>query len=598
MILELTVTEQRYHAVLEVLVAGVSVTAVAERYGVSRQSVHTWIHRYEDGGLAGLADQSRRPHGHPRQVDAKVEELICELRRTHHRWGPRRLVYELTKNHGVAELSRSTVYRVLVRNHLVDAKARKRRREDYARWERPVPMELWQLDIMGSVMLADGTEAKLISGLDDHSRFCVIARLVMRATGRAVCAAFADALREYGVPDEVLTDNGKQFTGRLGRPRPAEVLFERICRENGIVQRLTKVASPTTTGKVERWHQSIQTELVGDSGPFADLAAAQAAVDAWRNEYNNVRPHQSLGMATPAARFKPIPEAERKALPLRLPANLSEAPAPPPTPRPAPEAEVVPEVVEAPPVVVYPDAVEIERVVPGCGNLRVLGQQFWIGPALAGAVLRLWIDPISVHLSVAGRRLKTLPSRLSTNDIARLRAEGGAAAGPPPAMPSAGALLADAAIEVERSVNAIGLVGLGRRQIQVGQVLAGRRVTLRLEGEMIHVVVDGVLARTVASPFTAEQRARLAGARLAGPPPRIDTAPVRVQRTVSARGTIQVVKQKVQVGLPHARTIVTVLIHEAAMQVLNDDGDAILVVPRTTTGEVNRFKAFGKVRSS
>ena len=101
--------------------------------------------------------------------------------------------------------------------------------------------------------------------------------------------------------------------------------------------------------------------------------------------------------------------------------------------------------IEAPPAVLYPDAVEIERVVPGCGNLRVLGQQLWIGPALAGAVLGLWIDPISVHLSIAGRRLKTLPSRLSTNDIARLRAEGGAAAGPPSAMPSAGALLAGAA---------------------------------------------------------------------------------------------------------------------------------------------------------
>ena len=113
-------------------------------------------------------------------------------------------------------------------------------------------MELWQLDVTGSVFLADGTECKLVSGIDDHSRFCVIAVVVRRATGRAVCRAFIAAMRTYGIPDEVLSDNGKQFTGRFGKPRPAEVLFERICRRNGIVQRLTKPYSPPLTGQPQR----------------------------------------------------------------------------------------------------------------------------------------------------------------------------------------------------------------------------------------------------------------------------------------------------------------------------------------------------------
>ena len=104
----------------------------------------------------------------------------------------------------------------------------------------------------------------MISGIDDHSRFCVIATVVRagyrprRSAGRS-----SPRMRTYGMPEEVLTDNGKQFTGRFGKPRPAEVLFERICRENGITQRLTKPYSPTTTGKVERWHQTLQTELPG-----------------------------------------------------------------------------------------------------------------------------------------------------------------------------------------------------------------------------------------------------------------------------------------------------------------------------------------------
>jgi hypothetical protein len=103
------------------------------------------------------------------------------------------------------------------------------------------------------------------------------------------------------VPDEVLTDNGKQFTARFNKGG-GEVLFDRICRENGIEHRLTKPRSPTTTGKVEWWHQTIQREMLEDEGPFPDLAAAQAAVDRWRSEYNTARPHQSLDMAFPADR--------------------------------------------------------------------------------------------------------------------------------------------------------------------------------------------------------------------------------------------------------------------------------------------------------
>jgi len=110
-------------------------------------------------------------------------------------------------------------------------------------------MQLWQLDVTASLFLASGRECKVITGIDDHSRYCVIATVVYRATGRAVCAAFVAAMSEYGVPAEVLSDNGKQFTGRFGKPRPAEVLFERICRENGITQRLTKPRSPPLTGQ-------------------------------------------------------------------------------------------------------------------------------------------------------------------------------------------------------------------------------------------------------------------------------------------------------------------------------------------------------------
>ncbi len=411
MLVELSVMEQRYHAVMEV-VSGAPVSDVARRYGVSRQAVHGWLGRYEREGLAGLADHSHRPARQPRQLDAEIEALICRLRGGHPRWGPRRLLFELGKA-GVRPLpSRSTVYRVLARHGLVAARKRKRRRQDYKRWQREEPMQLWQLDVTGSVFLADGTELKLISGLDDHSRFCVIATVVRRATARAVCRAFLVAMAVYGIPDEVLTDNGKVFTGRFGKPRPAEVLFERICRKNGIRQLLTRPYSPTTIGKVERWHQTLQTDFLNDAGPFATVEDAQSAVDAWRREYNHDRPHQSLDMATPASRFRPSPPREGDALSLWAPADLN------PLTSPAPAADAA---AAAPEPVSWPEAVEVDRVVPPSGNMTIGPQQFWLGTARAGQKVTLWIDTATCHLSVGGWRVKTVPSRLTEVDLARLR---------------------------------------------------------------------------------------------------------------------------------------------------------------------------------
>ncbi|MEU8202919.1 IS481 family transposase [Streptosporangium sp. NPDC049046] len=321
---ELSVVEQRYQAVLQVS-SGASVTEVARRFGVSRQTVHRWLSRYRDQGLDGLSDRSSRPHTSPARTPAAVEALICELRRNHPRWGARRLAWELTRRPCPGPVpSRATVHRVLVRHGLVQLAPRGRRREDYKRWQRSEPMQLWQMDIVGGIMLADGTECKIVTGVDDHSRYCVAATVVMRPTGRAVCLALVDALSRHGVPDELLTDNGKQFTARFGRG--GEVLFDRICRENAITHRLTRPHSPTTTGKVERFHQSLRRELLNDHGPFDSIEHAQQVLDAFVADYNTHRPHQALDMARPTDRFRPR-SGER--LPLRLPADLRAAGAPP-----------------------------------------------------------------------------------------------------------------------------------------------------------------------------------------------------------------------------------------------------------------------------
>lgn len=123
-----------------------------------------------------------------------------------------------------------------------------------------------------------------------------------RERTRAVCDGLRQALAHYGAPEQILTDNGKVFTGRFNHP-PVEVLFDAICREQGIEHLLTQPRSPTTTGKIERFHRSLRAEFLSTAAPFPTLKAAQQALDEWVADYNTARPHQSLKMATPAQRF-------------------------------------------------------------------------------------------------------------------------------------------------------------------------------------------------------------------------------------------------------------------------------------------------------
>ena len=387
MLLELTVVEQRFNAVMEVIRDGLKVIEVADRYGVSRQTVHGWLRRYAAGGLDALADRSHRPDSCPHQMPAAVEARLCELRRHHPGWGQRRLAHELARGGIDPPPGLTSIYRALVRNGLIEPKARRRRKADYRRWERARPMELWQMDIMGGIWLTDGHELKAVTGIDDHSRFCVAAGLVERANASAVCRVFRAALDRHGNPEELLTDNGKVFTGRLG-PHPGEVLFDRICREHGITHRLTGIRAPTTTGKIERFHKTLRTELL-TGRRFDSLHHAQQVLDAWVADYNLRRPHQAIAMVVPARRFQP------------------DAAVPSPTIQPSQ------------PVIVSPT--EITRRVSASGLIGVCYQQVSAGRHLAGQVVTVRLHPTVLQVFFAGQLIRTVPRR-STKEVVQLRA--------------------------------------------------------------------------------------------------------------------------------------------------------------------------------
>jgi len=452
-LVELGLVEQRYKAVLEVLDDGASVTDVARRYGVGRQTVHTWLRRYAAQGLGGLVDKSSRPDTCPHQMPPRIEVRVLEMRRQHPGWGPRTILNRLIRE-GVEPLpDRSSIYRALVRHQLIFPNPRQRKASDYKRWERSRPMELWQMDVTAGVYLANGSRPLIVTGIDDHSRFCVCAQVVARATAKPVCDALVGAMAAHGMPESILTDNGKVFTNRFG-PGHSLVLFDRICQENGIRHLLTAPRSPTTTGKVERFHKTLKSEFLGGQ-IFASIEEAQGAIDAWVSEYNTSREHQSLGNRPPAERFA-LARAE-KLEPVSAPAATTSAPSP-----------------------------RLMRRVRTNGTVSLMNCKYHVGRYLAGQNVEVvykdgLVEIFSDSVLVATHARKHLPA---LDDAVHRQALAAA-----PSRPSTDAV-------VIRKVDKNGAVRFAGTTYWVGQAHRRHQVEVALLKDTVQIWGDGKLLRT------------------------------------------------------------------------------------------------------
>lgn len=456
--MELGVVEQRLVAVREVL-DGASVTDVARRNGVARQTVHAWLRRYAAKGVAGLIDKPSRPESCPHQMIPSIEARVIEMRRANPGWGPRTIRTRLDRE-GVTPLpGRSSIYRTLVRHRLITPVPRKRSRSDYKRWERARSMELWQIDIVGRFYLADGTEVKVVTGIDDHSRYCVCARVVARATAKPVCDALTFALRTHGAPDQILTDNGKVFTARFGQG-PGPVLFDRICQNNGIRHLLTAPYSPTTTGKVERFHKTYRAGFLTEHDRrYTTIAEAQAALDRWVEEYNTVRPHQSVGDRPPFERFRlaSLREAAEETASEIEPEELAETPRPP----------------------------GVSRWVDQAGSISLGGLNYRVGPVFAG-------EPVEVV--VQGGLVEILHAGVLVATHAERRKEGSAPLSqrPPKAPrsrpPSSG-------MTVVRSVDSGGSISFAGASYRVGRSWGGRSVEVAIVASAVQISENGKVIR-------------------------------------------------------------------------------------------------------
>jgi transposase InsO family protein len=408
-------------------------------------------------------------------MDPVIESRVLTLRDEHPVWGPDRIRYELEQEGTWSVPSRSAIYRALVRGERIDPVRRKRRRADYRRWERGRPMELWQMDVVGGVHLSDGVELKCVSGIDDNSRYVISAKLVARATARPVCEALLEALGRHGVPEQILTDNGKVFTGRFGpRGTASEVLFDRVCAENGIRHLLTAPRSPTTTGKVERLHKTMRAECFNlEDRRHGSIEELQAAVDEWVVEYNSRRPHQSLGMRPPAERFDLV----------KAPEPVTEF-----VPAPGPALAVGRHLPEG-----LPLARSVARFVGRAGQVRLAGFAYRVPVVLAGERVECVVEQNLVQIFHAGVLVGSCPQRHPKGRKGKrpvpVVVRNSPRAGGRPQLPVDGA-------EVLRTVDSGGSVSFAGTSYRAGTRWVGRQVTVAVIGTRVQISSGQELIKT------------------------------------------------------------------------------------------------------
>jgi len=290
------VQDQRVRFVVAASSGERAVSALCAEFGISRPTGYLWIERYRSGGVAAIAERSRRPHGSPRQTAVEVESQVVQLRMRYPDWGARKLAVLLDRQ-GIA-LPPTTVHRILLRHDLVHAADRHSQARQ--RFERERPNELWQMDFKGPKGWWHPVGP--LSVIDDHTRYLIALHATGSTRAEPVREQLEQAFEDCGVPEGMLMDHGVPWWSTQA-PSGNTSLALWLMRQ-GIGLHWSRIRHPQTQGKVERFHGSLQRALDKRGTPRENT---QAWLDAYRWEHNHIRPHEALGMQTPASVWQPSP---------------------------------------------------------------------------------------------------------------------------------------------------------------------------------------------------------------------------------------------------------------------------------------------------
>ena len=295
--------EEKLRFVFEYDTGNHTMTELCQRYEISRETGYVWLRRYREAGVPGLVARSRAAHRHSNQMPEELERMVLELRQAHMTWGPRKLQKILKKNEpGRIWPATSTIGALLKREGLVVVRKKRFRTAPYTQ---PLAHatnsnRVWCADFKGWFRTTDQERIDPLTISDAHSRYLLRCQAVEKTDTARVQAIFEAAFREYGMPAAIRTDNGPPFASSAvaGLSR-LTVWWIKL----GIVPERIAAGHPEQNGRHERMHRTLKHEAA--QPPAANRRKQQRALDRFREEYNQVRPHEALRMNTPAEVYEP-----------------------------------------------------------------------------------------------------------------------------------------------------------------------------------------------------------------------------------------------------------------------------------------------------
>jgi putative transposase len=308
---ETSAVDERVRFIADYLAGVDSMTELAERYGVSRQTAYLWVKRYVAEGPTGLHDRSRRPHTRPNATAPVVVDALLAARHRHPTWGPKKL---LGREWPLAERpALSTASAIRKKAGLVASPLRRRRPGHPGPPPSPIaaPNALWTIDFKGQFRTGDGQWCYPLTLIDSCSRYVLACQALPSTETRGARRVLERVFREYGVPDRIRSDNGVPFATVWAAARLSSLAIWWI--RLGIVPELIEPGRPAQNGRHERFHRTLKRETA--EPPAATLGRQQRLFTAYRQHFNHERPHEALGQLVPGDLYRPSTRAYPRELP-------------------------------------------------------------------------------------------------------------------------------------------------------------------------------------------------------------------------------------------------------------------------------------------
>lgn len=309
-----TTMEQKVEFICEWLSGNYKITELCKSFGISRPSAYLLISKYEKYGIEGLLEKSKAPRNHPNKTKEEIELKILKLKGLHHRWGAKKIRILLLNYFTENQIpSVTTIHNILSRNGLVCPQRRIRRVKPlYPIYDPHECNQVWSADYKGKFKMGNLKYCHALTIADSKSRFLFTAKAHISENFKSVKTEFTRVFRRYGLPKQIHTDNGSPFGAITSVQRFSKLSFWFI--DLGILPVFSDPAHPEQNGRHERMHRDLKAACAKPSAN--DIRSQQCKLNAFVEEYNNLRPHEALNMETPASvhtRSKiPFPERIRE----------------------------------------------------------------------------------------------------------------------------------------------------------------------------------------------------------------------------------------------------------------------------------------------